>query len=88
MRFNYAMKENIKTYVGAAYEHEFDSRVTATTNGYAIAVPSLKGGTGIGELGLTIKPSPSRPIFLDVGVQGHLGKREGVAGTLRFRYDF
>jgi hypothetical protein len=33
-------------------------------------------------------PSPSLPLSLDFGVQGHAGKREGMTGSLRFRYGF
>ncbi|MDR2861427.1 MAG: hypothetical protein LBV07_02610, partial [Syntrophobacterales bacterium] len=60
----------------------------ATTYGYAIDAPSLRGGTGIGELGLTLKPSKDLPLSFDLGVQGYVGKREGVTGSLQTRYEF
>jgi len=87
-RLAYAVAENIDLYGGAAYEHEFDGEAKARTNGYAISVPSLEGGTGIGELGLTLKPTKTMPVSLDLGVQGYAGQREGVTGSLQIRYDF
>ncbi|GHU05873.1 hypothetical protein FACS1894205_6510 [Alphaproteobacteria bacterium] len=75
-------------YIGAAYEYEFDAEANASAHGYAINAPRLKGGTGIGEIGLAIKPSAEQPLSLDLGLQGYLGKREGVTGSLRARWEF
>ena len=87
-RFSYAVNESVSPYVGAAYEHEFDGKARATTNGYAIKAPSLRGGAGIGELGLTLKPSKDLPLSIDLGAQGYVGTRQGVSGTLHLRYEF
>ncbi|MCL1981014.1 MAG: autotransporter domain-containing protein [Proteobacteria bacterium] len=87
-RFSYALNKTISPYLGAAYEHEFDGDTDATTNGYAIGVPSLSGGTGMAEIGLTCKPSKELPVFIDLGVQGYAGIRDGFTGTLHLRYDF
>jgi outer membrane autotransporter protein len=87
-RFAYAVNEHISPYVGVAYEHEFDGKAKASTYGYSIDAPSMKGGTGIGELGLTIKPSPTLPLSFDLGVQGYTGKREGVTGSLQLKFEF
>ena len=49
----------------------------------------MRGSTGIGEIGLTFKPSQSTiPLSLDLGVQGYVGKREGVTGSLQLRFEF
>ncbi len=74
--------------MGAAYEHEFDGKAKATTNGYSIDAPSLRGGTVVGEAGLALKPSRTLPLSLDLGVQGYAGKREGVTGSLRVGFEF
>ncbi|MDR1487315.1 MAG: hypothetical protein LBT62_04910, partial [Deltaproteobacteria bacterium] len=60
----------------------------AATNGFAIQAPSLRGDTGVGELGLTLKPSATLPISFDLGVQGYVGKREGVTGSLQVKLEF
>lgn len=87
-RFAYTLNKYVKPYVGAAYEHEFDGRARATSNSYSIKSPDLTGDTGIGELGLTIQPSQTLPLFLDLGVQGYTGKREGVSGALQIKFAF
>jgi len=78
----------VSPYIGAAYEHEFDGKARATTNGVKIDAPKLTGGTGIGELGLTLKPGKNLPLSFDLGVQGYVGKREGVTGSLQIKFEF
>jgi len=87
-RFVYAVSEVINPYAGMAYEQEFDGKARATTNGLAIDAPSLHGGTGIGELGLNLRPAKRWPLSCDLGVQGYFGTREGFTASARARYDF
>ncbi|MDR0827097.1 MAG: hypothetical protein LBN33_04340 [Desulfovibrio sp.] len=87
-RFAYTVNEYIAPYIGAAYEHEFDGKATAKTNGYSLPSPDIKGGTGIGELGFSFKPSQKLPLSFDLGVQGYTGKREGVTGSLEAKLAF
>jgi outer membrane autotransporter protein len=72
--------------VGLAYEHELDGKAKATIDGIAIDVPELKGGSGIGEVGLTI--SAAERLTLDLGVRGYAGQRQGVTGILNLTYNF
>ncbi|MDY0242657.1 MAG: autotransporter outer membrane beta-barrel domain-containing protein, partial [Rhodospirillaceae bacterium] len=87
-RVSYAATDRISPYAGAAWDYEFDAKADATTSGIAIDAPSLKGGTGIGELGVAIKPSAEMPLSLDLGLQGYAGKREGVTGSLKAVFRF
>lgn len=87
-RFNYAVCEYATPYVGAYWEHEFDGKARSSVNGVGIGSPSLKGSTGVGELGLTLKPSQTLPLSFDLGVQGYAGVREGVTGSLQIKYEF
>jgi hypothetical protein len=87
-RFSYAINEYITPYIGAAYEQEFDGRARASVYGHRISTPDLIGGTGMGELGLTLKPSKDLPLSFDLGVQGYVGKREGVTGSMPIQYEF
>ena len=50
--------------------------------------PSLQGDTGMGELSLSLKPSKDLPLSFDLGVQGYVGKREGVTGSLQVKFEF
>lgn len=87
-RFAYTLNDYVAPYIGAAFEHEFDGTARATTNGIAINSPSLKGSSGVGELGLTFTPSASLPLSIDLGVQGHVGQRQGVSGNLQVKWEF
>ena len=87
-RFAYAVNEIVTPYAGMYYDHEFDGKARATANNDPIEAPELAGGTGVGELGLTIAPAKGRPLSLDVGVQGYVGQRQGVTGTLRLKVEF
>ena len=87
-RFAWAVNEHVSPYAGAAWEHEFDGKARATAHGFDIDAPSLSGDTGIGELGLTLTPSASLPLYFDLGVQGYVGRREGVTGSLQVKFEF
>jgi len=80
--------ESVTPYVGIAYEHEFDGKAKASAYGYRIDTPDLKGDTGIAEVGIAMKPTPNRPLTLNLGIQGYVGQQEGVTGSLRVKYEF
>ena len=87
-RFNYAVNDYITPYAGAYWEHEFDGKQRGIVNSVDIGSPSLKGDTGVGELGLTIKPVKDSGFSMDLGVQGYTGVREGVTGSLQVKLEF
>ena len=87
-RFAYTVNEYISPYAGVWWEHEYDSKQRGSVNGNSLSSPSLKGDTGMGELGLSLEPSSSLPLFFDLGVQGYTGKREGVTGSLQIKFEF
>ncbi|MDR1832490.1 MAG: autotransporter outer membrane beta-barrel domain-containing protein [Fusobacteriaceae bacterium] len=87
-RAKLSRKINVKfsPYVALAWERELDGTVNASTGRYGFVAPSLAGNTGIGELGFVWKPKPRWTI--DLGLQGYFGKREGLAATLRVKYQW
>ena len=87
-RVSYALSNKVTPYAGAAWEHEFDGKARASTNGLTIDAPSMAGDTGILEAGLTLKPSDDLPLSIDLGLQGFVGQREGVAGSFQARLAF
>ena len=96
-RFNHDTEMNMRVYAGAAYEYEFAAKAKAEAtytrpflgdSVNSINAPSLKGSTGVFELGISFLPTENRPLFIDVGLQGYLGKREGLAGSVRLNYAF
>jgi len=84
----YAINDYVAPYIGAYWEHEFDGKARATVNGVSLGTPSLQGDTGMGELGLSLKPAKDLPLSFDLGVQGYAGKRDGVTGSLQIRFEF
>jgi len=87
-RFAYAVNEYVSPYIGAYWEHEFDGKLRSKVNGISLGTPSLQGDTGMGEIGLNLKPSKTLPLSFDLGVQGYVGKREGVSGSLQVKWEF
>lgn len=87
-RLSYMVNDMFTPYIGAYYDHEFDGKAGADVYGHAISEPDLTGGTGVGELGVTVKPLPDSGFALDLGVQGYMGVREGVTGTLQLKWEF
>jgi len=79
---------NVTPYIGLAYEHEFDGKVKATVDGVRVDRPDMEGSSGILEGGVSIKPTASLPLTIDLGLQGYAGKQRGATGSLRIKYDF
>lgn len=86
-RLKYAVNDVVKPYVGVAWEHEFDGKSRATTYGLDLPSPNATGGTGVGQIGLEIKPADSG-FFINLDVQGYVGQRQGALGTVVMGYDF
>lgn len=78
----------VSYYGGVAWEYEFDGAADMAVAGADLAAPSLKGSSGIVEMGIRLKPSKTDKITLDLGVQGHFGKRRGFSGGLQINYSF
>jgi autotransporter-associated beta strand protein len=87
-RWNKSIGETGNAYVGAAWEHEYDGKSKASIHDQRIAAPELKGDTGLAEAGITLTPSATVPLTLDIGIQGYTGKREGVTGSFKANYRF
>lgn len=78
----------VDVYAGAYHEYEFNGTTRASVHGYGLPAASLEGGTGMGEAGLVVKQASDGVFSADLGVQGYTGTRQGVAGSLRLRYEF
>ncbi|MDR1493207.1 MAG: autotransporter outer membrane beta-barrel domain-containing protein [Planctomycetaceae bacterium] len=77
-------KKDLSWYLGAAYEYELDGTARAVERSsnfnFAFEAPSLRGGTGIGELGFIYRRTETfHAVF---GLEGYLGKREGGTGSI------
>ncbi|MGB3424968.1 MAG: autotransporter outer membrane beta-barrel domain-containing protein [Castellaniella sp.] len=87
-RFLHAYSDQTRVWAGAAWEHEFDGVARATVYGLDTPSPSLKGDTGVFELGLTLTPSSRQALSIDIGLQAYVGRREGFGGAAAVKYAF
>ena len=79
---------HVSYYGGAAWEYEFDGAADMAVAGVGLAAPTLKGSSGIIELGVRLEPVKDNRISLDLGAQGYFGKRRGFSGGLQVNYSF
>ena len=87
-RYAYQATEHVSTYIGAAWEHEFEGVSDSSVFGYDIDSPKIRGDSGRGEMGLRFTPTDDLPLTVDLGVQGYAGTKEGVTGSLFVQYEF
>jgi hypothetical protein len=85
-RFAFAPGEQFAASFGGAYEYEMDGKTEGAVSALAIDAPALKGGTGIGDVVISYKPSIDRAMSFNFGVQGYAGKRQGVTGSVFVRF--
>jgi hypothetical protein len=89
VRYTQKINEYSKFHAGLAYDYEFGGKARATTYGvYNIDAPSIKGGSGVAEIGLSVKQSPDSKFSLDFKLEGYTGKREGMGGGVQFNWVF
>ena len=89
-RYTHQLSDKNAFYAGLAWQHEFDGEsnaIVATTLGSASApAPSMKGDTGIMELGWRVNNSDK--FELGLGVNGSVGKQKGVGFNMSLNFSF
>ena len=87
-RFIHAINEKNNIYGGLAWQYEFngDARATYSVSGEAPS-PSVKGSSGMIELGWQVKPGKS-PMTIDLGVTGWVGKQRGITANVQANWTF
>lgn len=83
----HAFNAESKGYFGAYYEHEFGGDAKATVAGYSTGTPSLKGNSGIFEIGWLHQPQNSK-FTVNFGLLGACGKQRGIAGKAGMMWKF
>ena len=86
-RLTHAFHEESKGYFGAYYEREFSGDAKATVAGYSTATPSLKGNSGIFEIGWLHQPKKSN-FTLNLGVEATCGTVRGIGGKVGLMWKF
>ncbi|EFM22562.1 autotransporter outer membrane beta-barrel domain-containing protein [Selenomonas sp. oral taxon 149] len=72
-------------YTGLAYEYEFDGDARVSYAGYSTPTPTLKGGTGILELGYRFA-RPGSNVSYGLNLMGMTGKCRAITGSLQVNW--
>lgn len=86
-KLTHAFSAESKGYLGAYYEHEFGGDAKAMVAGYSTGTPSLKGNSGIFEIGWLHQPQNSN-FTLNLGLTAACGKQRGIAGKAGMMWKF
>lgn len=86
-RLTHKINDKNKLYGGLAYQYEFGGEARAHFNGIGAPSPSVKGSSGMLELGWQVKPGEG-PLTLDLGVTGWAGKQRGGSVQLGATWSF
>ena len=87
--FRYTKQSNAggEFYTGLALEYEFSGNAHASYQGYETPSPSLKGASGMLELGYRFMPADGNTRY-DLRLMGWQGKRRGLSGDLGVKWMF
>ena len=87
--FTYTHKDSDKSeiFAGLAWEYELSGKATASYQGYDTPSPSLRGGSGMLEVGYRFAPKDSRFSY-DLRFTGWQGKRQGYSGGAHVNWAF
>ena len=86
-RYIHGTSDVRSVYAGLAWQYEFDGAAHATANGFSTPSPSVKGSSGMLELGVLIAPKAS-PVSFDLGVSGWAGKQKGYSLNANMLWSF
>ena len=70
------------------YEYEFGGEAKTTVKGLSTPVLSIKGSSGMLELGYIIQNKDVNAPAVDIGFQGWSGKKQGFSGNINFIWKF
>lgn len=87
-RFTHEANTLSKLYAGVAWEYEFSGSAEASYQGDKTLSPSLKGASGMLELGWQGKASSTSAMTADISVTGWTGQQKGVAFKAGLNWGF
>ena len=81
-KYEHAFNDKFSAFAGGAVEREFDGEANAKWQGFNLPAPTMKGNTGIVELGVSTGGS----VKVDASVQGFGGRRKGGALNIGIKF--
>lgn len=85
LKANFFASRVWRPYIGGAYDYEFDGKAKSSAYDMEINAPSIKGGTGIGELGLSYV---TKGFTFGLGAEAYAGVRRGWSGNAKIGFTF
>lgn len=85
-RLTHAFNPNSSIYYGAGYQYQFTGNSTGYMGGLATDSPTLKGGTGLVELGF--KQQLAKDFAIDASATDYFGREKGVTFKVDATYKF
>lgn len=86
VRFVGNYTDNLAYRAGLAWDHVFDGDANSKVHNISLDTPSLEGDSAVVEVG--INAQLTKAFNLDFGLNGYLGDREGVQGSINCNYAF
>ena len=87
-RWSQKLGKRDKLYAGLAWDYEFDSEARAHYNGMSTPAPTMKGSSGMLELGWKQEATKDNPFGVDLGLTGWCGKQRGITFNAGFSFGF
>ena len=87
-KYIYNVNEIHKFYLGMAWEHEFDGSSHAEYKGLRTDTPSIRGDSGMVEIGWNYEPKGDNRFSIDLSAIGWFGRQRGISGRLGINWLF
>ncbi len=85
-KLDYQLNDSARLYSSLTWEREHKGAAKGRVLGLNMPAPSMKGDTGIVELGAQF--TPNKNLTIKVGAAGSFGKRRGGEANIGIKYDF
>lgn len=85
-RYTHAVNERNELYAGLGWQYELGGKVKGSIYGYSAPEPSLKGSSGLLELGW--KAAAEENMTVDLNLSGWTGKQRGVMAGVNMQWKF
>ena len=87
-RLTRRVRKYSRFYSGIAYQYEMNGEAGATYKDYQTPKITMKGSSGMLELGWQVKPVERSVFIIDVGAVGWIGHQKGVTFQAKLKRDF
>ena len=81
-------KKTVSSYLGMAFDYEFAAETRASYKGLYTPSPSLRGMSGMLELGWCFKTQADSPLTIDLNASAWAGKQQGYTMGAQFQWNW